>query len=66
MFLVLLHPGDLSLWQLLLSLVVLALMLLIFVGLPLSLFAYMLYQCRAESQADGGARGKDKRQSHNH
>ncbi len=39
-----LHPGDLSIWEVLLILTFSALMLFIFVGLPLGLVGYIIYK----------------------
>lgn len=44
MLLALFHPGDLSFWELMLILAVWALMLLVLVGLPLCLIAYIVYR----------------------
>ena len=44
MLLTFLHPGDLSLWELLLILAVGGLLLVAFVGLPLCLIGYIVYK----------------------
>ncbi|HZG54365.1 MAG TPA: hypothetical protein VEZ40_19850 [Pyrinomonadaceae bacterium] len=44
MLLAYLHPGDLNLWELLAILLAWAFFALIFIGLPLALIGFVIYQ----------------------